>query len=154
MRKYYFISISIFIIMGFVIVFLSLKNDKDLILYFDDSKIENNLNIYQIDEVSAIYTNYGKVYYVDGKHNKIDLGIALENNLITIDEIIDKMNYKDMAMDGGSIVATNDNSKNEISNIDFSIIKCNKLSLDSDTKEIHKIKDIYIGDYDLENVCY
>ncbi len=100
-----------------------------------------------------MYTNYSEIYYFDKNQNKINLGLALKDKLITIDEIIEKTNYKDTAMDGGSIVAKNDSSKNKIANIDFNIIKCNKLVVIPESGEVYRIKDIYIGDVDLENVC-
>lgn len=149
MKKLY-LSALLFLIIIVITIFI---NNKKEILYFDGDKVENNIKIYQIDEQNAIYTNYSYLYYVDNEKNKIDLGVALKDELITIDEIIEKISYKDTAMDGGSIVAKNDSSKNKIANIDFNIIKCNKLVVIPETSETDRIKDIYIGDFDLENVC-
>lgn len=149
MKKYYPLAPLILII---IVINIFINNKKE-ILYFDGDKLENYVKIYQIDENSAVYTNYSEIYYFDKNQNKINLGLALKDRSITIDEIIEKTNYKDTAMDGGSIVAKNDSITNKIANIDFNIIKCNKLVVIPESGEVYRIKDIYIGDVDLENVC-
>lgn len=153
MKKYYLLCLSILIVIAITIFVLFLMNKKSMILYFDGQKTEQPIKIYQIDEKSVIYTNYSKLYYVNNKQNKVDLGIALDSKLITIDEIIDKVGNKKMAMDGGSIVAENNSSKNAIANIDFTIIKCHKDILVPETNEVYTITDVYIGNFALENVC-
>lgn len=124
------------------------------ILFFEGQKLNDDFaKIYQLDEKNAIYSMYTEVKYIDKSGNKIDLGKALEEKLITIDEIVKKMEYVAALNDGGTIYYSYDVKNNNLANINFNLLNCDTRVVDNQTGEYIYIKNIYLSDKDIVDYC-
>jgi hypothetical protein len=101
---------------------------KNTLLYFGNTQpMDYFSKVFRIDSHSTVYSEYPGIKFK--KSNEyIALAEALEENLITIDDIISKMKYTDEANDGGSKVYEFTAGDNDLANISFTLIQCNTLS--------------------------
>ncbi len=123
-----------------IFAFLMCGCKKEPMLVFQGQRLEDDLvELYQINENQKVYSMYTEIKYND--HGKeIDLKEALENNKITIDDIISKMTLHDKASDGGSLWYQYETKDNNLANMNFILMKCDSNEGNGNNK------NIYIGD--------
>ena len=94
--------------------------------------------ITKLENGRTVYSEFSENYYIDDDGNKIDLKEALENNYISMDEIIKNMEWLDSMNDGGSaLYKAKGNSLNGTN--ELYLASCNSLEGNGG------IKDIFIG---------
>jgi len=102
-------------------------------IIFSDNIDGDMKEIYRYNGIS-VYSKFSSIDYTDSVTDKISLSRALKKNKITMDEIFEKNNKIDYVNDGGSILYVYYATDNDISNIDFFVVKCNIMN-----KGINKI---------------
>lgn len=108
----------------------------DYELVFSDKKSTNNYAlIYEYKDGRKIYSEFSNIKFKKND-NIFNLAIALDKNIIAIDDIIVKLDYKMEANDGGSKIYSYTKKGNGFSNVDFVIIEC---------KTLNGNRDIIIG---------
>lgn len=121
-----------------MVMILAGCNKKD-ILPVDDNVVDDSFTmITKLENGRTVYSEFSENYYIDDDGNKIDLKEALENNYISMDEIIKNMELMDSMNDGGSaLYKAKDNSLNDTN--ELYLASCNSLEGNGG------IKDIFIG---------
>lgn len=121
-----------------MVMILAGCNKKD-ILPVDDNVVDDSFTmITKLENGRTVYSEFSENYYIDDDGNKIDLKEALENNYISIDEIIKNMECVDSMNDGGStLYKAKGNSLNNTK--ELYLASCNSLEGNGG------IKDIFIG---------
>ena len=121
-----------------MVMILAGCNKKD-ILPVDDNVVDDSFTmITKLENGRTVYSEFFENYYIDDDGNKIDLKEALENNYISMDEIIKNMELMDSMNDGGSaLYKAKDNSLNDTN--ELYLASCNSLEGNGG------IKDIFIG---------
>ena len=121
-----------------MVMILAGCNKKD-ILPVDDNVVDDSFTmITKLENGRTVYSEFSENYYIDDDGNKIDLKEALENNYISMDEIIKNMELVDSMNDGGSaLYKAKDNSLNDTN--ELYLASCNSLEGNGG------IKDIFIG---------
>lgn len=121
-----------------MVMILAGCNKKD-ILPVDDNVVDDSfILITKLENGRTVYSEFSENYYIDDDGNKIDLKEALENNYISMDEIIKNMELVDSMNDGGSaLYKAKDNSLNDTN--ELYLASCNSLEGNGG------IKDIFIG---------
>ena len=121
-----------------MVMILAGCNKKD-ILPVDDNVVDDSFTmITKLENGRTVYSEFSENYYIDDDGNKIDLKEALENNYISMDEIIKNMELVDSMNDGGSaLYKAKDNSLNDTNELYLAF--CNSLEGNGG------IKDIFIG---------
>ena len=77
---------------------------KQTIFSFEGQELNSSfIEIFELSDGRKVYSTFPENYYLDGD-TKIELSEALENEYITVDDIIAKMEYHDALNDGGSII--------------------------------------------------
>lgn len=85
--------------------------------------------IYKLNEQTTIYSTFSNPQFIKENGNEIDLKEELNNNSISIDDIISLMDLYTTANDGESQIYK---SKNQ----DFYLVKCNSLPENGGIKDI------------------
>ncbi len=130
MKKRYFIIIVLLIIIisGFTI--LTLRHEENTPKNFKLEFSNPNCTSYEGPiypyEGYDVYSRCGDIYYTDDEHIKIPLGEAIENQVITVDEITNKMNLIDKSDDGSSHVYLYNSENKEMSDTYFRLEVCDK----------------------------
>ena len=121
-----------------MVMILAGCNKKD-ILPVDDNVVDDSFTmITKLENGRTVYSEFSENYYIDDDGNKIDLKEALENNYISIDEIIKNMECVDSMKDGGSaLYKAKGNSLNGTN--ELYLASCNSLEGNGG------VKDIFIG---------
>lgn len=128
------------IFMFFIIVLIgcekNVNQNFDYELIFSDKKSTNNYAlIYEYKDGRKIYSEFSNIKFKKND-NISNLALAFDKNIITIDDIIAKLDYKMEANDGGSKIYSYTKKGNDFSNVDFMIIEC---------KTLNGNRDIIIG---------
>ena len=128
-----------------MVMILAGCNKKD-ILPVDDNVVDDSFTmITKLENGRTVYSEFSENYYIDDDGNKIDLKEALENNYISMDEIIKNMELMDSINDGGSaIYKAKDNILNGTK--DLYLASCNSLEGNGGIKDIFIGNDENIGD--------
>ena len=136
-KKLWLIVIMVMILAG--------CNKKD-ILPVDDNVVDDSfIMITKLENGRTVYSEFSENYYIDDDGNKIDLKEALENNYISMDEIIKNMELMDSMNDGGSVIyKAKDNILNGTK--DLYLASCNSLEGNGGIKDIFIGNDENIGD--------
>ena len=136
-KKLWLIVIMVMILAG--------CNKKD-ILPVDDNVVDDSFTmITKLENGRTVYSEFSENYYIDDDGNKIDLKEALENNYISMDEIIKNMELMDSMNDGGSVIyKAKDNILNGTK--DLYLASCNSLEGNGGIKNIFIGNDENIGD--------
>lgn len=112
---------------------------KQTILSFEGQELNSSfIEIFELSDGRKVYSTFAENYYLDGD-TKIELSEALENEYITVDDIIAKMEYHDALNDGGSIIYKYSKDDNNLANRDFYLASCNSYEGNGG------ITDIFIG---------
>ena len=121
-----------------MVMILAGCNKKD-ILSVDGNVVDDSFTmITKLENGRTVYSEFFENYYIDDDGNKIDLKEALENNYISMDEIIKNMELVDSMNDGGSaLYKAKDNSLNDTN--ELYLASCNSLEGNGG------IKNIFIG---------
>ena len=121
-----------------MVMILAGCNEKN-ILSVDGNVVDDSFTmITKLENGRTVYSEFSENYYIDDDGNKIDLKEALENNYISMDEIIKNMELVDSMNDGGSaLYKAKDNSLNGTN--ELYLASCNSLGGNGG------IKDIFIG---------
>lgn len=128
-----------------MVMILAGCNKKD-ILPVDDNVVDDSFTmITKLENGRTVYSEFSENYYIDDDGNKIDLKEALENNYISMDEIIKNMELMDSMNDGGSVIyKAKDNILNGTK--DLYLASCNSLEGNGGIKDIFIGNDENIGD--------
>ena len=121
-----------------MVMILAGCNKKD-ILPVEGNVVDDSFTmITKLENGRTVYSEFSENYYIDDDGNKIDLKEALENNYISMDEIIKNMEWLDSMNDGGSaLYKAKGNSLNGTN--ELYLASCNSLEGNGG------IKDIFIG---------
>ena len=121
-----------------MVMILAGCNEKN-ILSVDGNVVDDSFTmITKLENGRTVYSEFSENYYIDDDGNKIDLKEALENNYISMDEIIKNMEWLDSMNDGGSaLYKAKGNSLNGTN--ELYLASCNSLEGNGG------IKDIFIG---------
>ena len=121
-----------------MVMILAGCNEKN-ILSVDGNVVDDSFTmITKLENGRTVYSEFSENYYIDDDGNKIDLKEALENNYISMDEIIKNMEWLDSMNDGGSaLYKAKGNSLNGTN--ELYLASCNSLGGNGG------IKDIFIG---------
>lgn len=101
------------------------KENINTLIFSDEKSIKNLAELYKFKDGSKLLSEYANIEINIDENEISSLSDALEQNKITIDDIILKMIHKDTANDGGSKIYTFNAYDNDLSNIDFILVKCN-----------------------------
>ena len=94
--------------------------------------------ITKLEDGRTVYSEFSENYYIDDAGNKVDLKEALENNSVSMNEIIASMELVDSMNDGGSaLYKAKGNNLNDTK--ELYLASCNSLEGNGG------IKDIFIG---------
>lgn len=107
----------------------------------EKKKTYDMYEIYKLNEQTTIYSTFPNPKFIKENGDEINLKEELNNNSISIDDIISLMDLYTIANDGGSKIYK---SKNQ----DFYLVKCNSLP------ENGGIKDIIISNNSDEETTY
>ena len=94
-------------------------------LLFSDNLEDEIKEIYKYDGIT-VYSKFFNIDYKDSNTDAISLSKALKKNKITVDQIIERADGTDALNDGGTMIYEYHADKNEITDTDFVIIKCNR----------------------------
>ena len=121
-----------------MVMILAGCNKRD-ILSVEGNVVDDSFTmITKLENGRTVYSEFSENYYIDDNGNKIDLKEALENNYISMDEIIKNMEWLDSMNDGGSaLYKAKGNSLNGTN--ELYLASCNSLEGNGG------IKDIFIG---------
>ena len=121
-----------------MVMILAGCNKRD-ILSVEGNVVDDSFTmITKLENGRTVYSEFSENYYIDDDGNKIDLKEALENNYISMDEIIKNMELMDSMNDGGSaLYKAKGNSLNDTN--ELYLASCNSLEGNGG------IKDIFIG---------
>ncbi len=121
-----------------MVMILAGCNKRD-ILSVEGNVVDDSFTmITKLENGRTVYSEFSENYYIDDDGNKIDLKEALENNYISMDEIIKNMEWLDSMNDGGSaLYKAKGNSLNGTN--ELYLASCNSLEGNGG------IKDIFIG---------
>ena len=121
-----------------MVMILAGCNEKN-ILSVEGNVVDDSFTmITKLENGRTVYSEFSENYYIDDDGNKIDLKEALENNYISMDEIIKNMEWLDSMNDGGSaLYKAKGNSLNGTN--ELYLASCNSLEGNGG------IKDIFIG---------
>ena len=121
-----------------MVMILAGCNKKDILPVEDNVVDDSFIMITKLENGRTVYSEFSENYYIDDDGNKIDLKEALENNYISMDEIIKNMEWLDSMNDGGSaLYKAKGNSLNGTN--ELYLASCNSLEGNGG------IKDIFIG---------
>lgn len=120
--------------------------DEQKKLNFSDEKSNKNFaEIYEFEDGSKIYSEFANIRFVVDNDEKISLKKALELKMITIDDIIKKMNYIDEANDGGSKLYNYNIEDNDLSDTSFMLVKCHRIIDANNFESVKYNTDIILG---------
>lgn len=122
------------------------NHDEQKKLNFSDEKSNKNFaEIYEFEDESKIYSEFANIRFVVDNDEKISLKKALELKMITIDDIIKKMNYIDEANDGGSKLYNYNIEDNDLSDTSFMLVKCHRIIDANNFESVKYNTDIILG---------
>lgn len=122
------------------------NHDEQKKLNFSDEKSNKNFaEIYEFEDGSKIYSEFANIRFVVDNDEKISLKKALELKMITIDDIIKKMNYIDEANDGGSKLYNYNIEDNDLSDTSFMLVKCHRIIDANNFESVEYNTDIILG---------
>lgn len=104
---------------------LKTENVKNFKITFEDSRCDSRerpVYEYPYSNLPLIASNCGQVYYTDDKNDKITLKKAMDDNLITFEDIIDKMKVIDS--DSYATIYEYNVKDNGLSDTNFKIEVC------------------------------
>lgn len=119
--------IGIISTIAFILYFTNLKeeNVKEFKITFEDNRCDSRerpVYEYPYSNLPLIASNCGQVYYTDDKNDKITLEKAMDDNLITFEDIIRKMKVIDS--DSYATIYEYNTKNNDLSDINFRIEVC------------------------------
>lgn len=132
MKKRYFIIPLIILTISMIGVFLYLSLNqkegklKNFKLEFSNPNCTSYERHIYPDEGYDVYSRCGDIYYTDEEHIKVPLGEAIENEIITIKDITNKMNLIDKSEDNSSQVYLYNSKDKEMSDTYFRLEVCDK----------------------------
>ena len=106
------------------------QEEKEFIIELENGKCNSKEQvIYTYPDGRKIYSRCGKIYfyYID-ENNKIPLGEAIENDIIRIKDISNKMEVFDAVFDGGTVVYEYNKKSESLSDSSFRLEVCNKIN--------------------------
>lgn len=122
---------------------ITTKPIKEFKLEFDNKKCNSKEKvIYTYLDGRKIYSRCGDIYCVLD-NDKIPLSDALDNNLINIEDVTDKMENILGAYDGGTVVFEYDKNKGTIADSSFRLEVCNKIDGSKDMLFLSSKSDNY-----------
>ena len=122
------------------------NHDEQKKLNFSDEKSNKNFaEIYEFEDGIKIYSEFANIRFVVDNDEKISLKKALELKMITIDDIIKKMNYIDEANDGGSKLYNYNIEDNDLSDTSFMLVKCHIIIDANNFESVKYNTDIILG---------
>lgn len=122
------------------------NHDEQKKLNFSDEKSNKNFaEIYEFEDESKIYSEFANIRFVVDNDEKISLKKALELKMITIDDIIKKMNYIDEANDGGSKLYNYNIEDNDLPDTSFMLVKCHRIIDANNFESVKYNTDIILG---------
>lgn len=137
-------KLGLLVIMVMILTGCKEKN----ILSVDGNVVDDSfIMITKLEDGRTVYSEFSENYYIDNDGKKIDLKEALENNSVSMNEIIASMEYVTSMNDGGSaLYKAKGNNLNDTK--ELYLASCNSLEGNGG------IKDIFIGnDINISENC-
>ena len=103
------------------LLFMSGCSNNDFTLTLNQDS-DNYYSYYTLSDNTDIYTNFGEIK-VNFEDATIELSEALNENKITMLDIMNKVGYSTELNDGGSLVYQYEND-DDFANVEFTIIDC------------------------------
>ena len=103
------------------LLFMSGCSNNDFTLTLNQDS-DNYYSYYTLSDNTDIYTNFGEIK-VNFEDETIELSEALNENKITMLDIMNKVGYSTELNDGGSLVYQYEND-DDFANVEFTIIDC------------------------------
>lgn len=105
------------------------ENKVDYNLIFSEKTSSNYFAlIYEFGDGRKLYSEFSNIKYKQKNIDAINLATALEEKLITLDEILLEMEHIADYNDGGSKMYSFSKTKNDVSNINFMLVKCKTIT--------------------------
>lgn len=121
------------LVVVFIVLFLSgCGESKEFTLNLENLN-EDYIEIYEFSDSSKVYSIFSDINVKFDNGNIYSLSNALDKKLLTIDDIINKMNFYGEVNDGGTKTYE---SGDGFSNVEFTISKCfhsNNIIIGTDT---------------------
>ena len=121
------------LVVVFIVLFLSgCGESKEFTLNLENLN-EDYIEIYEFSDSSKVYSIFSDINVKFDNGNIYSLSNALDKKLLTIDDIINKMNFYSEVNDGGTKTYE---SSASFSNVEFAISKCyysNNIIIGTDT---------------------
>lgn len=106
-----------------------------------NKKMDGFYTVYKVDQDTTIYSTFSNTRFKDENNKVINLKDALEDKIITIENVISNMDNYETSNDGGSMYYKSKNGN-------VFLAKCNSLPANGN------IKDIFItDDEEVLNYC-
>ena len=112
---------TLFTILIGSLLFMSGCSNNDFTLTLNQDS-DNYYSYYTLSDNTDIYTNFGEIK-VNFEDETIELSEALNENKITMLDIMNKVGYSTELNDGGSLVYQYEND-DDFANVEFTIIDC------------------------------
>ena len=112
---------TLFTILIGSLLFMSGCSNNDFTLTLNQDS-DNYYSYYTLSDNTDIYTNFGEIK-VNFEDETIELSEALNENKITMLDIMNKVGYSDGLNDGGSLVYQYEKD-DDFANVEFTIVDC------------------------------
>ena len=112
---------TLFTILIGSLLFMSGCSNNDFTLTLNQDS-DNYYSYYTLSDNTDIYTNFGEIK-VNFEDETIELSEALNENKITMLDIMNKVGYSTELNDGGSLVYQYEND-DDFANVEFTIVDC------------------------------
>ena len=138
-------KISIVILLMLLITGCNNNSKSEKLLDFSQEKSSKNFaEIYSFEDGRKIYSEFANIEFIINENESVNLKDALNQNKISIDDIINKMTYQDSLNDGGSVVYYYSIKDNNLANKDFYLVKCHNIIENKNNNNIFN-ENIIIG---------
>lgn len=104
------------------LLFMSGCSNNDFTLTLNQDS-DNYYSYYTLSDNTDIYTNFGEIK-VNFEDETIELSEALNENKITMLDIMNKVGYSTELNDGGSLVYQYEKDDDDFAKVEFTIVDC------------------------------
>mgnify|MGYP007113985956 CR=1 FL=1 len=121
------------------------SDEKETLIFSDEKSTHNYAEIYKFDDGRVVYSEFANLQFRMNSGEIINLSDGLKNELISINDIIQQMNYIDSFNDGGSKLYSYDKNNSDFANTDFYLVQCHAvIGYDSDNNALFS-ENVIIG---------
>lgn len=141
---YFFMDKSKTVITSKSTITTTTRNEYVKLSFSDRTCSSKTKVIYTFEDGKKIYSRCGDIYYYDEVNNKMTLGEALDNEIIIIRDITDKMVLIAALYDGGTNVFEYNNEFDNLANNSFRFEICRQINGKKDMLFLQVTSDNYM----------